>query len=110
MLAGVAAVAAVGLWPSSGQLGPGRVELRAQWSPDGRTSLGLPPLGAISASTHDAPVPVNLQVRELDMEHVRELLAGPGARPGYARAWAATSSRWWTALPAGACSPPWWWA
>jgi predicted phosphodiesterase len=79
VLAGAAAVAAVGLWPSSGQLGPGRVELRAQWSPDGRTSLGLPPLGAISASTHDAAVAVDLQVRELDMERVQELLAGPGA-------------------------------
>ncbi|HSH23767.1 MAG TPA: metallophosphoesterase, partial [Acidimicrobiales bacterium] len=75
VLAGVAGVAAVGLGrPTHGELGPGRVELRATWSRDGRTQLGLPPLGAISAATHDAPLAVALRVEELDLERVQEFL------------------------------------
>lgn len=78
MLAGVAALAAMGIGRASeGQLGPGRVELRARWSLEGRTELGLPPLGAISAATHDAPLAVDLRVEELDIERVQDLLVGP---------------------------------
>lgn len=76
----MAAVAAVGIGrPTEGQLGPGRVELRAHWSWDGRTQLGLPPLGAISAATHDAPLAVDVQVEELDIERVQNLLGRPDA-------------------------------
>ena len=74
----MAALAAVGIGrPTEGQLGPGRVELRAHWSWDGRTQLGLPPLGAISAATHDAPLAVDIQVEQLDIERVQSLLARP---------------------------------
>ena len=80
VLAGVASVAAVGLGrPTHGPLGPGRVELRARWSGEGRTQLGLPPLGAISAATHDAPLAIYLRVEELDIEGVQELLGRPDA-------------------------------
>ncbi|MBW3548482.1 MAG: hypothetical protein KY452_10160, partial [Actinobacteria bacterium] len=76
----MAAVATVGIGrPTEGQLGPGRVELRAHWSWDGRTQLGLPPLGAISAATHDAPLAVDVQVEQLDIERVQSLLGRPGA-------------------------------
>lgn len=80
VLAGVAAIAAVGLGlPTTGDLGPGRVELRAKWSRDGRTQLGLPPLGAISAATHDAPLAVDLRIEEVSLEQVQELLGRPDA-------------------------------
>ncbi len=80
VLAGVAGLATVGLGRSThAQLGPGQVELRAKWSRDGRTQLGLPPLGAISAVTHDTPLAVDLRVEELDMERVQELLGRPDA-------------------------------
>ena len=80
VLAGVASVAAVGLGrPTTGQLGPGRVELRATWSRAGRTQLALPPLGAVSAPTHDAPLAIDLRVAELDVERVQELLGRPDA-------------------------------
>ncbi len=78
LLAGVAAVATVGMGRATeGELGPGRVELRARWATDGRTQLGLPPLGAISASTHDAPLAVDLRVQRLDIERVQDLLGRP---------------------------------
>ncbi|MDP8987661.1 MAG: metallophosphoesterase family protein [Actinomycetota bacterium] len=78
LLAGVAAVATVGIGrPTEGELGPGRVELRARWGLNGRTQLGLPPLGAISAATHDAPLAVDLRVQRLDVERVQDLLARP---------------------------------
>ncbi|MDP9420881.1 MAG: metallophosphoesterase family protein [Actinomycetota bacterium] len=80
VLAGVAGLATVGLGRSThAQLGPGQVELRAKWSRDGRTQLGLPPLGAISAVTHDTPLAVDVRVEELDMERVQELLGRPDA-------------------------------
>ncbi len=80
VLAGAAAIATVGFGlPTSGELGPGRVELRARWSRDSRTHLGLPPLGAVSAATHDAPLAVDVRVQELSLEQVQVLLARPDA-------------------------------
>ncbi len=55
------------------------MELRARWSRDSRTHLGLPPLGAVSAATHDAPLAVDVRVQELSLEQVQVLLARPDA-------------------------------
>ena len=76
----MAALATVGVGPATkGRLGPGRVEVRAHWSWDGRTQLGLPPLGAISAATHDAPLAVDVRVEELDIERVQDLIGRANA-------------------------------
>lgn len=70
----VAAVALLGLLsPVSGDVGPGRVELRASWDRDHRTDLIVPPLGRISADTHDGPVGLSARVKTIDIEAVRGL-------------------------------------
>ena len=65
----------MGLVRTTGDVGPGRVEIRAAVSSHGRTTLALPPLGRVSASTHDAPVALDATVEELDLDRLQELLA-----------------------------------
>jgi predicted phosphodiesterase len=65
-----AVAALVGLrWTGSTQadLGPGRVELSARWG-DGRTAIALPPLGRVTADTHDTPLTVAARVLTVDVE------------------------------------------
>lgn len=75
LLGAVAAIATLGLSPSThARLGPGEVELRGELARDGRTRLGLPPLGRISAQTHDSPLAIEVRVDELDLDSVQEVL------------------------------------
>ncbi|MGH9179813.1 MAG: metallophosphoesterase family protein [Acidimicrobiales bacterium] len=79
----VAAVAMLGVISStSGQVGPGTVELRAGPAWSGRTRLSLPPLGAVSAGTHRAPLGLHAEVERIDLDQLQRLLsaADPQAR------------------------------
>lgn len=73
-LSATAAVLALSLVHVSGDVGPGRVELQAGLAADGGTTLGLPPLGQVSATTHRTPVLVRATVEELDVDRVQRLL------------------------------------
>ena len=62
---------------TSGRVGPSTVELRAGAARSGGTRLSLPPLGAISASTHWAPVALEAQVERIDLDRLQTVLAAP---------------------------------
>lgn len=74
----VAAVAALTVTSAtSGRVGPSTVELRAGAARAGATRLSLPPLGAISASTHRAPVALEAQVERIDLDRLQTVLTAP---------------------------------
>lgn len=78
VLGAVAAVASLALLsPTSGAVGPGRVEIKATAAWSGRTRLSLPPLGAISAVTHRAPVALAAEVERIDLERLQRVLTAP---------------------------------
>ncbi len=64
-----------------GEVGPGRVAVRARFG-EPRTELRLPPLGQVSASTHQSPITLQAAVDEVDVDRLQDLLAGddPGDR------------------------------
>lgn len=62
---------------TKGRVGPSTVELRATGARSGATRLGLPPLGAISAATHRAPVALEAQVERIDFDGLQTVLAAP---------------------------------
>lgn len=62
---------------ASGPVGPGIVELRASAARSGGTRLSLPPLGSVSAATHRAPVTLEAQVNEIDLDELQTVLAAP---------------------------------
>lgn len=74
-MASVAALSFIS--PTSGKVGPGTVELRAAPAWSGGTRLSLPPLGAISASTHGAPVALRAQVNRIDLDQLQRVLTAP---------------------------------
>ena len=49
------------------EVGPGRIQVRVQPSTSGRTELAIPPLGAVRATTHRAPVALEVELREVDV-------------------------------------------
>lgn len=67
---------------TSGEVGPGRVEVSARFRLPGRTALLVPPLGTVSAATHRAPLSLRAQVVQLDVERLETLVVGD--RPGIA--------------------------
>lgn len=73
-LSATAAVLALSLVHVSGDVGPGRVELQAGIAAEGGTTLGLPPLGQVSATTHRTPLLVRATVEQIDVERVQRLL------------------------------------
>lgn len=77
----VAVVAALGLLksysPWETEMGPGRLELQAGMALKGVSTLNLPPLGDISAATHDAPLELTSTLSRLDGRQVQELIASP---------------------------------
>lgn len=73
-----AAAALIGLrWTGSteAELGPGRVELSAELGP-GQTAIALPPLGRVTADTHDMPVTVAAEVVAVDVEAAQRTVSG----------------------------------
>jgi predicted phosphodiesterase len=82
LLGAVAAVLALQIdAEAKGEVGPGRVAVRAHFG-EPRTELQLPPLGQVSASTHGSPVTLQAAVDEVDVDRLQKLLAGddPGDR------------------------------
>jgi len=76
-LGAVAAVTTLGMTShTSGDVGPGRVEVSARWRSSGRTALLVPPLGTVSAGTHRAPLGLRAQVNQLDVERLESLVTG----------------------------------
>ncbi len=73
----VAALVVTGLAArTEGSVGPGKVVLQARPGPGG-TRLQLPPVGRVSAETHDAPVLLEARIDEVDIERVQALLNDP---------------------------------
>lgn len=62
--------------PVEGDVGPGRVQVDARSTFDGRTELGVPPLGTISADTHRSPLLVNASVHSVDLNELQGYLVG----------------------------------
>ena len=58
-----------------GEVGPGTVSVRGRWHAGGHTEIELPPLGAVRADSHWAPVAIEAQVERLDVDRVQTLLA-----------------------------------
>ncbi|MET0726711.1 MAG: metallophosphoesterase family protein [Acidimicrobiales bacterium] len=84
MLAAVVGAVAglIGLrWTGSteAELGPGRVELSAELSRSGDTSIELPPLGRVTADTHRTPVALGARVLGVDVGAAQQ--AATGADP-----------------------------
>jgi predicted phosphodiesterase len=81
LLGAVAAVLALQVYEAKGEVGPGRVAVRARFG-EPRTELRLPPLGQVSASTHHSPITLEAAVDEVDVDRLQTLLAGddPGDR------------------------------
>ncbi|MGH8975864.1 MAG: metallophosphoesterase family protein [Acidimicrobiia bacterium] len=81
LLGAVAAVLALQIDEAKGEVGPGRVAVRARFG-EPRTELRLPPLGQVSAPTHQSPVTLEAAVVEVDVDRLQALLAGddPGDR------------------------------
>jgi len=76
LLGAVAALAGMWLIPASEQrLGPIAVATSAHLGKPG-TTLEVPPVGAVFARTHNAPLAVKLAVTEVDPVGVGELLSG----------------------------------
>jgi Icc-related predicted phosphoesterase len=74
LLGAAAALLALGMdTVAERRVGPGRVALRARLGA-GRTELRLPPLGQISASTHRAPVTLEAQVDQVDVDRLQAVL------------------------------------
>ncbi len=55
------------VYSPTAKLGPGTVNASFLPSLHGRTELGVPPLGAVRAATHSAPVQLRLELTEVDV-------------------------------------------
>jgi predicted phosphodiesterase len=75
-----ALVALPWLSTTSGEVGPGRVEVsaRLQWA--GRTSVELPPLGRMTARTPSLPIGLRATVEELDLTKTQAIAVSPNPR------------------------------
>jgi predicted phosphodiesterase len=80
LLGGIVALALLGITSrSTGDVGPGTIELSARLGP-ARTELLLPPFGAISAPTHEAPVTLSARVNRIDVDAAQDLASQPALR------------------------------
>ena len=64
--------------PVAAQVGPLSVEVRVVPSLDPGVHLLVPPAGRVSFDTHLAPVAVEAQISEVDLEKARALINSPG--------------------------------
>src|SRR6266508_3297219 len=79
-LGAAVALALLGITSSStGEVGPGTIELTARIGP-ARTRLLLPPFGAVSAPTHTAPVTLSARVNRIDVDAAQDLASRPRVR------------------------------
>lgn len=67
--------------PAQGSVGPSTMSLGAGTGA-ARTRVGIPPLGTISASTHDVPLTLRLSLVEVDPEELARTLARGGDNSG----------------------------
>lgn len=74
----VTLVAVPFLYRGSAQVGPGTFEAHVSPGWTGRTEVAVPPLGAISASTHRAPVHLGFELREVDVLEALDPTGQPG--------------------------------
>jgi predicted phosphodiesterase len=72
----VAALVALSFVSVGRVVGPGHVTVRARVAGAGETAIGFPPLGRVTASTHSAPVEIDGQVDQIDIERLQTLLGG----------------------------------
>jgi Icc-related predicted phosphoesterase len=80
LVGGVVALALLGVTSrSTGDVGPGTIELSARLGP-ARTELLLPPFGAISAPTHEAPLTLSARVNRIDVDAAQDLASQPASR------------------------------
>lgn len=76
-LGAATAVAAAGITSrTEAAVGIGTVEFRVD-ARGGGTALVLPPLGRVTARTHDLPVTLTAEVKALDLEGLSDLAEGP---------------------------------
>ncbi len=81
VVGGVAAVATLRMTSSvQASVGPGTVEVGASASERGATEVALPPLGRIIASTHRAPLRLEVRLDGLDIERLQRTLSAPRAQ------------------------------
>lgn len=73
----MAAVASLG-WvrTTDVELGPGEVRITASLAREGRTSIELPPLGRLRASTHRVPLALEARVVSLDVDAAHRAASG----------------------------------
>ncbi len=75
LVGAVGGILALGLSPPTrGDVGPGTIALRAEGALDGRTEVGVPPLGSVGASTHATPLLVDARVESVDINELQHLL------------------------------------
>jgi Calcineurin-like phosphoesterase len=68
-----AAILAVSLLSTSGDVGPTRVSVRLRPALEGKTEIAVPPLGGLDLDTHGTPLTVRARIDQIDVEAVRQL-------------------------------------
>ena len=66
-VAGCTVVLVSMLYSPTVEVGPGTVDARVRPSLHGTTDLAVPPLGAVRARTHIAPVTLGIELRQVDV-------------------------------------------
>lgn len=66
--------------PVRATVGPGTVEVGASAAEQGATEVALPPLGRIIASTHRAPLRLEVRLDGIDVERLQRSLSAPRAQ------------------------------
>lgn len=76
VVAAIAAASLMGTYsPWTAKIGPGEVRLSAGWQWGGSTTVEIPPLGDITASTHWAPVNVKASLMSVDTDQVQQTVS-----------------------------------
>ncbi len=76
LVSAIAAVLLLGIYsPWSADVGPGTVQLSAEWSLSGKSTVQLPPLGSVSANTHDAPLNIYAALESVETDQLQRTVA-----------------------------------
>lgn len=83
-LTAIALIGIAGAWAgmllvgaTSVQIGPVQTSMSLRPSLSGQTVVGVPPLGDLRMDTHSAPLQLVVDVRQLNQDDVRKLVADP---------------------------------